>query len=475
MLLGALGAVASAQDVVLRDEGGVRVSHGAYGTRYEITTGDPAQVAAIAAADRDENVRFAAVMALDDRAQLARLERSATDPVVRSVAARKLARPRTAPPDPSAPKAAAPGPGDLARIARHDPSLPARLAAIGRLDDQRLLADIAAFDASAEARATALGRLHDEALLADIARNSMVPQIRAAASAKLRGFGFAPRGPLPALARADPLELVEAALGDPDAGRRLRAVDGIRDAADLARVAAESTHGDTRRRALSRLATSPFVDALHRAGGASPGPGLPRPTYLALMRDAAAAADTMGARHAAAWWVVSAYRGDQSALAGLARSDPVPAVRATAIKAVRSVDERLAVARGDAEPEVRVAALDVRFGEAALAAIALHDPAPSVRSPAAKLLRDQRTLVRIAREDPDTWVRWNALTSISDQPVLRAIARRDPSPEVRRHAVAKLTDDATLAALAAGDGDPNVRAAAVRRRQQLAAGPATPR
>jgi len=208
---------------------------------------DPVVLARIAASDRSEEVRWAAVNVLTDQASLAGIAARDASPRVRARAAARIAdqdaiaRLATTDPDPDVRKEATAritDPSLRRRIAAKDAAPPVRRTALDGLpDDPAFFRAVALGDKSSEVRAYAVARLSDTATLASIVKNDTSPAVQAVALRRL----------------SDPAAIAGIATGNRSWVLRRDAVERLTDPKMLASVAASDADEDVRRAALDRL------------------------------------------------------------------------------------------------------------------------------------------------------------------------------------------------------------------------------
>jgi hypothetical protein len=123
-------------------------------------------------------------------------------------------------------------------------------------------------------------------------------------------------------------------------------------------------------------------------------------------------------------------------------------VRAEAVIRLADQSQVESIARNDPAPLVRKTAVE-KIGEGRLLAeIALGDPSAIVRAAATARLEEQALLQKIARTDRDWNVRLMALQRINQQPVIAELVKAESSEFVREAGARLLSDEAMLQSIA---------------------------
>jgi hypothetical protein len=329
----------------------------------------------------------------------------------------------------------------LALVARaKDPRVCA--VAVGKIDDQRVVAEHALGHSDEGVRAAATANLADGGLLARIAVSDTSQSVRAAA---VRNPRLADQALLTAIAQGRDTEYVRQAavtrLADPALLRTLTSSD----AHQWIRTAALANPALDDQELFAALARSDRDPNVRKAA-------FGRVTDPALRQQASLYVDAEAVRQAS----------DSERLLDVARKAGDPAVRAAAAAQITDAATLAAILEQDEDDAVRMnAALNPALTDQnALAKAAQLDPSLGVKVHAASRLADEALAQRVYAEVVSSrgWGRWHyaieAARRITDQALLASIATSDEYGDVRREATRQLEDQAVLARLAVAAGSP---------------------
>ena len=284
----------------------------------------------------------------------------------------------------------------LARIASTDPDFHVRQLALGRLHLPEMLAQVAMTATDAKIQEAALHRVDRPDLLASVAEKASPPSIRATAVRRLD----------------DQVVLARLAKEAPDLQARAAAVEKLSAQDVLAEIVVREKEMPVRLAALRRLTDQALLVSLLKRG-------LGRNTELAI--------------------IVRIQ--DHSTLRELARQSPEPAIREAALASI-----------GDAAflQEAITAEKDFHPARMAWWKLKRTNPGPSCWSELATTAGNDR-------------VRALCVAELSDEGLLERVVSYDPSWQVRRAAVNRIGNPVIQARVAYFDSDTNVRVAAIDR------------
>ncbi len=268
-----------------------------------------------------------------------------------------------------------------------------RLKAVGKIENQALLAKIAAEDGDWRVRKAAVQRVTDQALLARIATEAKDAFVREAAAQRMTDQAL----PAKSATEAKDRDVHEAA------------AQRVTDRALPARIATEAKDGDVHEAAVSRV------------------------TDQALLARIATQHEDWRVREAAVKRV-----SDQALVARIAIEDEDGHVRKAAMGRVTDQALLARIATQHEDWRVREAAAKRVTDQALLARIATEDEDGHVRKAAVGLVTDQALLARIVTEIKDPLDRIAAVGRLTDQALLARIATEDEDAFVRSAAAKRV-------------------------------------
>lgn len=331
---------------------------------------------------------------------------------------------------------------------------------VGKQTDPQLLAEIARSGAGRRVRRMAVEKIADQALLQLIAKNDSDGYVREVATEKL----------------TDQTALAEIALCDEDYDVSQAAFKKLTDQAALAGIARSDANRGVRRDAVDKL-TDPSVLAEIARNDKD-------------MHVRIAAVKRLGNDHPLARIILASEddvqkQADQAILAEIARRAEDDNVRKTAVGKLANPALLEEVAKNDESWEIRRSAAErlplthrlhrvvlaseeeVRklADQVLLAEIAVYAEARNSRLAAVNGLTKKALIVGVAKNEKvlDTNIRVAAVRKIDDQAILIEIAKGKAHYDVRRAALKQLTDSAVIADIAKNNADESMRQAAVER------------
>jgi hypothetical protein len=319
-----------------------------------------------------------------------------------------------------------------------------RIHAIRRLTEQRPIESIAKDDPDPDILEAAVQRLDSLEIVAAIAAKEAAPGVKWQAELRLEILRRGEAGIANLL-----MGLFEKAGGgagwllrDPslpeswDLHRAMRAVDHIRDAALLEKLAGEAPHPVIRRSAAEAL-----------------------DDQAALARLVSASEDGE-VRQLVAGKIDIDRTDDPAVLRAVARAAYSTERKAASIARIADPTARAECVVGKMDPVLRAVAL---LGVAHDALLCTLEKTPLVRETAILLLQDQEKLRALATDEPRATIRRTAVLGLSDDGFLLKRLELDPSPAVRAAAVRSLHETSSLLAAVRRSYHADVRAAAFSR------------